>query len=83
MAAEAPDGHSGGLGRVEEVRHALSGADTVGHKGSNKEEMLDCFTLNIRRRYKDYNYFNKHSHNCPSYAIESNCKVFALRAVTR
>ena len=31
MAAEAPDGHSGGLGRLEEVRKVLIGADTVGH----------------------------------------------------
>ena len=60
MAAEAPDGHSGGLGRVEEVRNALSGAVTVGHKERNKEEILDCFTLNVRRRCKHYNYFNKH-----------------------
>ena len=31
MAAEAPDHHMGGLGRLEEVRIGLSGTDTVGH----------------------------------------------------
>ena len=32
MAAEAPDGRSGGLGRLEEVRNGLIGADTFGHR---------------------------------------------------
>ena len=32
MAAEAPDHHMGDLGRLEEVRNGLNGADTVGHK---------------------------------------------------
>ena len=32
MAAEAPDHHKGDLGRLEEVRNALIGADTVGHR---------------------------------------------------
>ena len=30
MAAEAPDLHMGDLGRLEEVRNGLVGADTVG-----------------------------------------------------
>ena len=32
MAAEAPDPHRGGLGRLEEVRNGLYDADTIGHK---------------------------------------------------
>ena len=32
MAAEAPDHHRNDLGRLEEVRNGLNGADTVGHK---------------------------------------------------
>ena len=32
MAAEAPDHHKDDLGRLEEVRNALIGADTVGHR---------------------------------------------------
>ena len=31
MAAEAPDQHKGDLGRVEEVRNCLIGANTLGH----------------------------------------------------
>ena len=33
MATEAPDGHSGGLGHLEQVRNGLIGADTFGHRG--------------------------------------------------
>ena len=36
MAAEAPDLHMGDLGRLEEVRNDLLGADTVGHRESTK-----------------------------------------------
>ena len=32
MAAEAPDHHMGGLGRLEEVRNGLGVTDTVGHR---------------------------------------------------
>ena len=32
MAAEAPEGHSGGLGRVEEVRNGLTGGHVEAHK---------------------------------------------------
>ena len=32
MAAEAPDGHSGGLDRVEEVRDGLTGGHAGGHR---------------------------------------------------
>ena len=65
MAAEAPDGHSGGLGRVEEVRDGL----TVGHPGGHREEKLNsnCLAcLYIARRclqhfnfslYVSYSYF--------------------------
>ena len=31
MAAETPNGHSGGLGHLEEVRNVVIGAGTVGH----------------------------------------------------
>ena len=34
MAAEAPDLHMGDLGRLEEVRNALIGADNVDHRES-------------------------------------------------
>ena len=33
MAAEAPDQHKGDLGRLEDVRNALIGVDTVSHRG--------------------------------------------------
>ena len=33
MAAEAPDQHKGGLGRLEEIRNVLIDVDTVGHRG--------------------------------------------------
>ena len=36
MAAEAPDLHMGGLGRLEEARNALIGADNVGHRESTE-----------------------------------------------
>ena len=36
MAAEAPDLHMGDLGRLEEVRNALIGADNVGHRESTE-----------------------------------------------
>ena len=32
MAAEAPDLHKGDLGRLEEVRKNLTGADMTGHR---------------------------------------------------
>ena len=32
MTAEAPDPHRGDLGRLEEVRNGLIGADTVGQR---------------------------------------------------
>ena len=32
MAAEAPDGHRGGLGCVEEVRDGLTGGHAGGHR---------------------------------------------------
>ena len=65
MAAEAPDGHSGGLGRMEEVRDGLTG----GHPGGYREEKLksNCLAcLYIARRclqhfnfslYVSYSYF--------------------------
>ena len=37
MAAEAPDLHMGDLGRLEEVRNCLIGADTFGYR----ERVLD------------------------------------------
>ena len=43
MAAEAPDQHWGDLGRLEEVRNGLIGADTIGHKESTQLDILDCF----------------------------------------
>ena len=43
MAAEAPDGHSGGLGRVEEVSNDLTG----GHPGGYREEKLKILSLLI------------------------------------
>ena len=33
MTAEALDGHSGGLGRVDEVRNGLIGGHTTEHRG--------------------------------------------------
>ena len=36
MAAEAPDLHMGDLGRLEEVRNGLLGADTVGYRESTR-----------------------------------------------
>ena len=54
MVAEAPDLHRGDLGRLEEGRNALIGADTVGHRESNKCELLDCFALGIRRRGRQH-----------------------------
>ena len=36
MAAEAHDLHMGDLGRLEEARNALIGADTVGYRESTK-----------------------------------------------
>ena len=40
MAAEAPDLHQGDLGRLEEVRIALIGADIIGHKESTDKNCL-------------------------------------------
>ena len=50
MAADAPDLHKGDLGRLEEVRNGLIGADTVGYTKSSKKEILVSFALNVRRR---------------------------------
>ena len=36
MVAEAPDLHMGDLGRLEEARNALIGADTIGYRESTK-----------------------------------------------
>ena len=36
MVAEAPDHHMGDLGRLEEVRNGLIGADNVGHRESTE-----------------------------------------------
>ena len=49
MAAEAPDRHKGDLGRLEEVRNALTGAAIIAHRESTKKELLDCFALGVRR----------------------------------
>ena len=54
MAAEAPDLHQGDLGRLEEVRIALNGADIIGHKESKKIELLDCFALGVGRKGRQY-----------------------------
>ena len=44
MAAEAPDLHQGDLGRLEEVRIALNGADIIDHKEStNKNYLIALF----------------------------------------
>ena len=43
MAAEAPDGHSGGLGRVEQVRNGLTGGHVEAHKKKSlKSNYLPC-----------------------------------------
>ena len=54
MAAEAPDLHQGDLGRLEEVRIALNGADIIGHKESKKIELLDFFALGVGRKGRQY-----------------------------
>ena len=40
MAAEAPDLHQGDLGRLEEVRIALNGANIIGRKESKKNRII-------------------------------------------
>ena len=50
MVTDAPDGHSGGLGRVEEVRDGLTGAHAGGYRErSLKSNCLAC--LNIVRKW--------------------------------
>ena len=75
MAAEAPDLHKGDLGRLEEVRNALIGADINGHRESTKWELFDCFALGVRRRSRQHFYFNEHSKKLFSSATESQKQI--------
>ena len=45
MAAEAPDGHSGGLDRVEEVRDGLTGGHAGGHRERERGLKSNCLAF--------------------------------------
>ena len=50
MAAEALDDHSGGLGRMEEVKNGLIEGHTTGHRGRGLIRNLLFGLLGFRKR---------------------------------
>ena len=70
MAAEAPDLHQGDLGRLEEVRIALIGADIIGHKESTNKNCLIALLKVLKERVGDISCFNKYTAKLFSTAIE-------------